>query len=147
MKAKPPGRRARTRALLVQALYQHQLTGADVSDIKAQFRERAAFARAADDMFDDLLSLVIDSRAELDTVIDTYADRPRDQLDPVELAIIYLALAELRSTPETPYRVVINEAVSLARQFGAEDGHKYVNAICDKAAAEFRADEYRARAG
>ena len=86
-------------------------------------------------------------RDELDGIVARYADRPREQLDPVELSIIYLGLTELKQFLETPYRVILNEAVRLARCFGAEDGHKYVNALLDRAAADLRAPEYRARRG
>ncbi|MEM8982028.1 MAG: transcription antitermination factor NusB [Pseudomonadota bacterium] len=139
------GKRGRTRGLLVQALYQWQLTGHDTAELGTQFRDRAEFARVDGELFAELLHDIIDRQAALDQLVDRWADRPRDQLDPVELAIIYLGLAELSRHLETPYRVVLNEAVRLARSFGAEDGHKYVNALLDRAAAELRQAEYGVR--
>lgn len=72
-------------------------------------------------------------------------DRPLDQLDPVEKAILLVGVYELRDRLEVPFRVVINEGVELAKRFGGTEGHKYVNAVLDRAAAELRAPEYRAR--
>ncbi|MEL7535678.1 MAG: transcription antitermination factor NusB [Pseudomonadota bacterium] len=138
------GVRGRTRGLLIQALYQWQLTGHSVAELENQFRERAEFARIDREFFEELLRDVFKQRDELDAIVARLADRPREQLDPVELAVIYLGLVELSRHLETPYRVVLNEAVRLARSFGAEDGHKYVNALLDRAAAELRAAEYRA---
>lgn len=141
------GERGRTRGLLVQALYQWQLTGHDAGELARQFRERAEFARVDSNLFEELLGATVAARDELDGIVARYADRPREQLDPVELSIIYLGLIELKQFLETPYRVILNEAVRLARCFGAEDGHKYVNALLDRAAADLRAPEYRARRG
>ncbi|MEM1262235.1 MAG: transcription antitermination factor NusB [Pseudomonadota bacterium] len=139
------GKRGRTRGLLIQALYQWQLTGHSGDELATQFRDRAEFARVDADLFNELLGDVIERQAELESIVERFADRPRDQLDPVELGIIYLGLAELSRHFETPYRVVLNEAVRLARGFGAEDGHKYVNALLDRAAAELRQAEYGVR--
>ena len=147
MTAAAVGVRGRTRGLVVQALYQWQLTGHDSSELARQFQDRAEHARVDSEFFDELLRAILDRRIELDDIVDRYADRPRAQIDPVELAVIYVGLVELRQFLETPYRVVLNEAVRLAHCFGAEDGHKYVNALLDRAAAELRADEYRARRG
>lgn len=74
----------------------------------------------------------------LERDIDEIADRPLAQLDPVERGILLLGFYELRSLPDVPYKVVINEAVNLARKFGAVDGHKYINALLDRAAGKMR---------
>ncbi len=134
-------RRSRSRELLAQALYQAQLTGQDASEIAAQFREREGYSRVDQDWFLALLKGALAHRAEHEADILAYADRPLDQLDPVELAVLLVGLEELKHHPEVPFRVVINEAVSVARRYGAEEGHKYVNAILDAAAARYRKPE------
>ncbi len=77
--------------------------------------------------------------------ITPYLDRPVKELSPVEHALLLLSACELRDHPETPYKVVINEAIELAKSFGGTDGHKYVNGVLDKLAAELRPDEFNAR--
>ena len=138
------GVRGRTRGLLVQALYQRQLTGHGVGELLAQFRERSEYARVDAEFFESMLRAIVTDEATLNGIVERFADRPRAQLDPVELAVIYVGLIELQQFLETPFRVVLNEAVRLARSFGAEDGHKYVNALLDRAAVELRAAEYGA---
>ena len=81
---------------------------------------------------------MIAQQAELESRIDEMADRPVDQLDPVEKGILLLGFYELGSKPDVPYKVVINESVNLAKRFGAVDGHKYINALLDKAAERLR---------
>lgn len=141
--ARPPAtsRRSRSRELLAQALYQAQLTGQDHAELAHQFREREEFARVDGEWFLELLQGAMAHRAEHEADIAEFADRPFDQLDPVEIAVLLVGLEELRHHPEVPFRVVINEAVSVARRYGAEEGHRYVNAILDAAAARYRKPE------
>jgi len=139
------GIRSRTRALLAQALYQAQLAGHGRDELLEQFRHRQEFARVDSKMFQQLLSGIFENREKIDAIIQRLADRPSDQIDPVEFAILSIGLHELTAHADTPYRVIINEAVLLAKRFGAEDGHKYVNALLDKAAAEYRSAEYGAK--
>jgi N utilization substance protein B len=127
-----------SRRLLVQALYQHQLGGHGASELIRQFSGEKDFARVDGDYFRALVTEVLADRDGLDALIAGDADRPVAQLDPVEHAILWLGLAELRAHPEVPAKVVIAEAVQLAREFGATDGHRYVNAMLDKAAARLR---------
>ncbi len=129
----------------MQALYQAGMTGHDRTDLARQFRERDEFRQVDAALFDELLKIVFERRADIDALLARHADRPIDQIDPVEHSILTLGLAELMAMPETPFRVVINEAVTLAHRFGASDGHKYVNALLDRAAAELRAPERAAR--
>ena len=145
MSPQAPGIRSRTRALLAQALYQAEMTGHGYEELLEQFRHRQEFARVDSRMFQRLLEGVFEHREAIDAIIERLADRPNDQIDPVEYAILSVGLQELTQTSDTPYRVVINEAVLLAKRFGAEDGHKYVNALLDKAAQEFRRAEYRSK--
>lgn len=133
--------RNRARRVLMQVLYQSLLNEQPLADIRQQFAQRDSLAGVDMDFFDDLLTEVDSARADYDEVIGRYADRPVSQLDPVERAVIYGAFAELNARSDVPYRVVINEAVTLAKQFGGTDGHKYVNALLDRAAAELRPQE------
>lgn len=134
-------RRGRARALLAQALYQAQLTGDDYAELKSQFAGRDEYARVDQAWFLEILKGALAHRCEHEADIARYADRPLDQLDPVETAVLLVGLEELKHHPDVPFRVVINEAVEVARRFGAEDGHKYVNAILDAAAARYRKPE------
>ena len=95
-------------------------------------------------MFDEWLPGILDNRVALEQEIESFLDRPLEQLDPIERAILLIGTFELRDHIEVPYRVVINEGVNLAKRFGAIDSHKYVNACLDRAAAKLRAIEVEA---
>ena len=138
--------RSRARRLAMQALYQWDLSGADMSEIQHQFAEQEDFSRADAGYFTGLLNAVVTHATEIDNTISEDIDRPLAQLDPVEHAILRLATYELLLRPDVPYRVVIDEAVSLAKKFGAEQGHTFVNGVLDKIAHRHRPDEY-SRAG
>ena len=138
------GARTRARELLVQALYQHQIAGHDAAELLEQFHAQAAYTRAEQSMFDEWLPGILEHREALELEIAAFADRPLEQLDPIERAILLIGTFELRDHIEVPYRVVINEGVNLAKRFGAIDGHKYVNACLDRAAAKLRAIEVEA---
>jgi N utilization substance protein B len=132
-------RRGRARRLALQALYQWQLTDDPPRDILVQFQDDA---RSADHVYFEELVVETSARwSELDALIAPWLDRPSAQLDAVERAILFLATYELAERRDVPYRVVINEAVTLAKRFVAEDGHRYINAVLDRAAARLRADE------
>jgi len=140
-------KRSRARHLAVQALYQWQMTGQDVGDVVGQFLASQDGAKFEVDYFRDLLrGIAIDLNA-LDAWLQPHVDRPIAQIDPVERAILRLGTYELAHHPEVPYRVVINEAVELAKVFGAEEGHKYVNGVLDKVARTLRAPEVGAARG
>ena len=130
--------RSRARRLAMQGLYQWQLTGQDVRDIILQLRDNDEFARSDADYFRMLMKTVAADRDDLDALLSAFIDRPLDQIDPVERAILWCALTELRGRIDVPRAVAINEAVELARRFGAQDSYKYVNAVLDKAAGELR---------
>ena len=140
-KGKKISARTRARELLVQALYQMQITDHDSRELFSQFKVRDEYQRVDQDYFDDALSDICENLETLEKGIDEFADRPIEQLDPVERGILLLGYHELRSVPDVPFRVVINEAVMLAKRFGAEDGHKYVNALLDRASKKLRPDD------
>ncbi|MCG6971332.1 MAG: transcription antitermination factor NusB [Gammaproteobacteria bacterium] len=134
---------ARKRA--VQALYMWELTGGDVSDIESQFLVEHDMKNVDLKYFKELLHQVPAKVEELDEHISPLLDRPFSELDPVECAIMRLGVYEFQHRIDIPYRVVINEAVELAKIFGAEEGHKYVNSILDKVAKKLRSVEINAR--
>lgn len=140
------GARRRARELIVQALYQKQLTGHDAVELMKQFKARDEYQRADTAYFDEMLPLICEEQTELQEKIAEFADRPTSQLDPVELAVLLLGFFELGSRQDVPYRVVINESINLAKRFGAVDGHKYINAVLDKAANKLRPAEASASA-
>lgn len=141
-------RAARTaaRRQLAQALYQWQLSGQPWQDIFQQFAAGEDFQRCDADYFREALMAIAGARAALDAELARYADIAPAQLDPVEHGILWVGLWELMQRPDVPYRVVINEAVEAARRFGATDGHKFVNAVLDRAAAAHRGPERGAAA-
>lgn len=143
--AAPSGARTRARELLLQALYQRQLTGHDCGELLEQFHTQAAYERVDKAFFDEALEAICTGWQQLEARVDGLIDRPLEQLDPVELAILLIGVYELVSHSDVPYRVVINEGVNLAKRFGATDGHKYINACLDVAAHELRRAEIQAQ--
>jgi N utilization substance protein B len=143
--SKGGGARTRARELMVQALYQKQIAGHDTADLIAQFHEQVAYERVDQKFFDEQFPAISNSQEELETKVDALIDRPLEQLDPVELAILLIGVYELESRIDIPYRVVINECVNLAKRFGSIEGHKYVNACLDAAAKSLREIEIQAQ--
>jgi N utilization substance protein B len=137
------GTRARSiaRKLAMQALYQWQLTNQSAREIKNQFLESEDSAGADREHFEELVDSCIEQNASIVIALAPYLDRPLEQLDPVESAILLVGMYELTHRIDIPYRVVINEAVDLCKRFGATDAHKYVNAVLDRAARDIRAAE------
>jgi N utilization substance protein B len=133
--------RGAARRLLIQALYQRQMAAQPWQELHRQFSADPAFERADPEYFGAALRAVCDESAQLDEELRHYSDIDPARLDPVEHAILYLGLWELMTRPDIPYRVVINEAVELAKRFGATDGHRYVNAVLDKASRVHRGVE------
>ena len=126
------------REQLVKALYQWQIAGHTVPEIKRQFSTAQDFERCDRDYFDDLLTAVVGDVPALDALISRYAVRSIEQLDAVGRAVLLLGFAELKHRPEVPTKVIINEGIELTKRYGATDSHKFVNALLDKAARELR---------
>ncbi len=143
--AKSPRRRARELAL--QGLYQWLLAGEDAGVIDAHMREQDGFDKADSAHFDALLHGCIEGAAALDAVLSRHVDRRTNLLSPIEHGVLLIGAYELQHCIDVPYRVAINEAVELAKAFGGTDGHKYVNGVLDKAAAELRPVEVAAKRG
>jgi N utilization substance protein B len=134
------GSRERARVLLLKALYQWQLAGHSREELLAQYSGLAEFARIDRQYFEDLLDRVLEDRANLDAIIAQLATRGLERLDAVGRAILLLALAELKHRPDVPVKVVINEAVNLAKRFGPVESYRFINAVTDKAAKILRTD-------
>ena len=133
--------RSVARKLALQALYRWQLNEGPWQDLVQEFGEAEDMPRADREYFRELVEGVWGAREALDTRLTELMDRPPDQLDPVEHAVLLIGLYELTSKPEVPFRVAINEAVGLTKRFGATDGHKFVNAVLDRAARALRPHE------
>lgn len=149
--AKPHGRpqnpahaRRRARRLAMQALYQWQLSDQDLNAIEGQFLEEQDMTRVDVPYFRELLHQVPAHLDAIDAELVGKADRPLAEVDPVERAVLRVAVYELKFRIDIPYKVVLNEAVALAKTFGAAEGHKYVNGVLDRASRELRAVEVRA---
>jgi len=145
--AKQPGRsaRRRSRELAVQGLYQWLVSKEDAGAVEAHLTDAPGFDKADREHFQSLLHGVIGSLDELHAAIEPYIDRRIDELSPVEHATLLLGAFELARHPEIPYRVVINEAVEVAKTFGGTDGYKYVNGVLDRVAARLRPAEAAGR--
>lgn len=133
--------RSNARRCAMQALYQWHMTNQDVEEVVEQYRTEHDLAKVDIAYFEELLRQTVARVNELDGYIAPVLDRPVREVDPVEMAILRLSTYELVGHLDVPYRVVINEAVELAKTFGAANGHKYVNGILDKLATSLRAQE------
>jgi N utilization substance protein B len=136
--------RRRAREFAVQGLYQWLLVGGEPREVARQVAESEGFGRGDKAMFERLWAGTVAARPELDLLLARYLDRAPAALSPIEHAILLIGAFELQAMIETPYRVIINEAVELAKIFGGTDGHKYVNGVLDKLAAQLRQTEFEA---
>ncbi len=134
--------RSLARKLALQALYRWQLNDCPWQDLVQEFHDAEDMPRADREYFRELVEGVWRSREALDARLAAWADRVPALLDPVEHAILLIGVFELAHRPDVPYRVAINEGVALAKRFGATDGHKYINAVLDRAARALRPDEH-----
>ncbi|HAD10592.1 MAG TPA: transcription antitermination factor NusB [Porticoccaceae bacterium] len=142
--AATPSQRRNARQALVQALYQWQLGGDNLSEIETQFYSDDKLKKADKAYFSELLHAIPASADELDGIYGIYLDRSQSDLDPVSLAILRIATYELAHRVDLPYKVVINEAVNLAKTFGPAEAHKFINGIVDRVAARVRQVEIQA---
>ena len=146
--AKPQGggrsARRQSRQVALQGLYQWLLTGDDAAAIDTHLREQPSYAKCDQSHLDLLLQGCIREAGALDAVLAHHVDRPTKDLSPVEHGALLLGAYELQHCIDVPYKVVINEAVELTKGFGGTDGHKYVNGVLDRVAAELRPVEVQA---
>ncbi len=137
--------RTNARKAAVQALYQWQMAGQDLKEIERQFLEEERLKDAQKSYFVELFYGVPKNLDAIDQVLSEFVDRPVDTIDPVERAILRIGVYELLHRLDMPYKVVLNEGINLAKHFGADGSHKYVNGILDKVAQQKRAMEIKAK--
>lgn len=140
MSSKKPSRR-RARIYAMQVLYQWQLTQNAPQDMIQQFVDEHDMKNVDVSYFSGLVTGALEKIDEIDVVMREYLDRDITELNPVELSILRVGFYEFIYRPDIPYRVVINEAMEVAKKYGAEQGHKYVNGVLDAAAVTLRAVE------
>ncbi|WDE03928.1 transcription antitermination factor NusB [Thalassomonas viridans] len=136
-----PSARRKARELAIQAVYSWQISQNDVADIEASFLTENKARRFDIDYFQQLLRGVTANVTALDEAISPHVDRPLDDIDQVEKSILRTAIYELKDSADVPYKVVINEAIELAKSFAADDSHKFVNGVLDKAVKLIRPQE------
>jgi N utilization substance protein B len=134
--------RSMARKLALQALYRWQLNECPWQDLIQEFGDAEDMPRADREYFRELIEGVWRTHEALDAQLSEWLDRVPALLDPIEHAVLLIGVYELRDRQDVPYRVAINEAVTLAKRFGATDGHKYVNAVLDRAARTLRPNEH-----
>jgi N utilization substance protein B len=135
-------RRHKARHYALQALYQWHMASAPLAEIERQFREEYDFSKVDGEYFHALLHEVPARVDELEAAFEPFMiERSLEELDPVERALLRLATYELAERVDIPYKVVINEAVNLARKFGAADSHRFVNGVLDRTARSLRPAE------
>jgi len=133
--------RHNARHYALQAMYQWQMTDASLTDIEAEFLQMHVERKIDLEYFKELIHSIPREQDELDNAIKPFLNRSMQDIDPVELAVLRLATYELIKRPDVPYRVIINEALELAKKFGSVEGYKFVNGVLDKIAKQTRADE------
>jgi N utilization substance protein B len=136
--------RHRAREFVLQGLYQWQLAKTDPATIRAQIAEGVDFGKCDTRLFDRMWTGVTTEFDALVSAFAPYCERVAAQLSPIERSVLVIGTWELLHQPEVPYRVAINEAVELAKSYGGTDGHKFVNGVLDKLAAQARAPEISA---
>lgn len=139
------GDRRRARSLAMQGLYQRHFSKSSISDIEAEFMIDNDMAKVDLLYFRDLLRGVHREQADLDQLLEPFLDRPLQEVDAIELAIVRLGAYELKHRLDVPYKVVINEGIEMAKRFGGTEGHKFVNSVLDKLSRRLRLAETRPR--
>jgi len=134
-----PSARRKARRMAIQAVYSWQLSGNSVTDIEAEFLTENDVSKVDVAYFQDLLRGVATSASTLDGILAPFSARPFAELDQIERAVLRVAAYELRSRLDVPYKVIMNEAIELAKAFGADDSHRFVNGVLDKAVDSLRA--------
>jgi len=138
-----PVARHNARRYALQAMYQWQIAHTPLADIEAEFLKYHIDKKLDLAYFKELLHGVPSHQNEIDKEMQTFLGRPLQEIDPVELAVLRLAIYELMKRPDVPYRVIINEALELTKKFGSIEGHKFVNGVLDKIAKKNRALEIK----
>ena len=137
--------RRKSRELIMKGVYRALVNNFDINQIKKDIQDDPDFIRADEAFYLEVMDGVFDNFDLLKKEIITYLDKSYDELSPIELAIIYSSLYELKFSPAVPYRVVLNEAIEVAKSFGGTDGYKFINGVLNKAAAINRKHEFTAK--
>ena len=135
--------RRKSRELVMKSVYRGLVNQIDITQIKKDIQDDPDFIRADQDLYEEILSGVFKNIDFLKQEIESYIDRSYEELSPIELSIIYFSLYELKYSMSVPYKVVINEAVEIAKTYGGADGYKYINGILNQAAKANRANEVK----
>lgn len=130
-----PSERRKARRLAIQAIYSWQLSGNNIADVEHEFLTEQSLDGVDVAYFRELFAGVATKKTQLDELIIPHLDRPIDEVSPVEKAIVRLAAYELTFRKDVPFKVAINEAIELAKAFGADESHKFVNGLLDKLVA------------
>lgn len=139
-----PSARRNAREYALQAMYQWQISGTALSDLEVQFLNREIRKKTDLEYFKELMHSIPKQSDDIDVLMKPYLSRPLSELDPVELAILRIAIYELSNRIDIPYRVVINEALELTKKFGSIEGYKFVNGVLDQVARQTRTIEINA---
>ena len=147
IKANAPAKssRHRSRELALQGIYQWRMTGGESAQIEKQICSEKGLGRYDAEFFGQLLNGALKQHTGLEAAVTPYLDRELSEFSPIEYSVLLLGAYELMQHPEIPNRVIINEAVELPNTFGGTDGHKFVNGVLDKLAAQVRVVETAAR--
>ena len=135
--------RRKSRELVMKSVYRGLVNKIDITQIKKDIQDDPDFIRADQDLYEEILSGVFKNIDSLKQEIESYIDRSYEELSPIELSIIYFSLYELKYSMSVPYKVVINEAVEIAKTYGGADGYKYINGILNQAAKANRVNEVK----
>ena len=135
--------RRKSRELVMKSVYRGLVNQIDITQIKKDIQDDPDFIRADQDLYEEILSGVFKNIDSLKQEIESYIDRSYEELSPIELSIIYFSLYELKYSMSVPYKVVINEAVEIAKTYGGADGYKYINGILNQAAKVNRVNEIK----
>ena len=135
--------RRKSRELVMKSVYRGLVNQIDINQIKKDIQDDPDFIRADQDLYEEILSGVFENIDSLKQEIESYIDRSYEELSPIELSIIYFSLYELKYSMSVPYKVVINEAVEIAKTYGGADGYKYINGILNQAAKANRVNEVK----
>ncbi|MDC0542269.1 transcription antitermination factor NusB [Methylophilaceae bacterium] len=135
--------RRKSRELVMKSIYRGLVNQIDINQIKKDIQEDPDYIRADQDLYEEMLLGVFKNIDSLKQEIESYIDRSYEELSPIELSIIYFSLYELKYSVSVPYKVVINEAVEIAKTYGGADGYKYINGILNQAAIANRSNEVK----
>jgi len=135
--------RRKSRELIMKSIYRGLVNQFDIKQIKKDIHDDPDFIRADEDLYNEITKGVFENFEKLKSELSTYLDRPYEELSPIELSIIYSSLYELKFSSSVPYKVIINEAIEVAKSFGGVDGYKYINGVLNQAAEKNRKSEFQ----